>query len=326
MEATREDLEALRDELHAAAEDGDETRIKDLCAEIEEVAGALMGGTPGKTKLSAGWEEAKHDRADDGKFAPEGGAGGGGYESPQHRQNVEIVRKLNASPTARKLTPKAAKEKEDRELHSKLAGMPRDELEAFADKHGVDASKYPSDYNLFQTILRNPDARKKLLSGETNTAPANKYPEPPPISEGLYKEKNEEGRAYKIAQGFKWNGEGWEHPDYPGHSPASSDVPRPKAERVREELAKIRGGSGTHTNSKGEEIKFTGKPMPPPAEGYKLEGTCVSETQIADAVGGLDEFEALIEENGDEFEHKGTRVTYNPKTREHFFWRKPGAS
>ena len=60
---------------------------------------------------------------------------------------------------------------------------------------------------------------------------------PPPLSEGLYKAKNEEGRAYKIAQGFVWNGEDWIHPDYIGKS---LDVPQPKATDVRRELEKLR--------------------------------------------------------------------------------------
>lgn len=63
---------------------------------------------------------------------------------------------------------------------------------------------------------------------------------PPPLSEGAYKSKNEEGRAYQIAQGFLWDGNNWVHPDYLGKKPGSSDVPAPKASDVRLELAKIR--------------------------------------------------------------------------------------
>jgi len=106
-----------------------------------------------------------------------------------------------------------------------------------------------------------------------------------------------------------------------GRARFSSSWDEAKHDRAND--GKFGSGGGSTTNSKGEEIKFTGKPMPPPTKDHKLEGTCVSESQIADAVGGLDEFEQLIGIYGDEFEHKGTTVTFNPKTREHFFWRKP---
>ena len=84
------------------------------------------------------------------------------YESPQLKANREIVQKLN-NPPAKKLTPKAAKEKEARDLQSKLGGMSEDAVSAFASKHGVDAKKYTSRFNLHREILSVPKAKAELL-------------------------------------------------------------------------------------------------------------------------------------------------------------------
>lgn len=80
----------------------------------------------------------------------------------------------------------------------------------------------------------------QLTSGDVGVAAAQSL-QPPPLSEGPYKQRNEEIRANTIARGFIWDGENWIHPEYPGATIYSSDVPQPTAARVREELAKIRG-------------------------------------------------------------------------------------
>lgn len=73
------------------------------------------------------------------------------------------------------------------------------------------------------------------------------------------------------------------------------------------------------------QFKFT-SPVPPPSPQHKLWGTCVHEDIITELFGGLDEFEALIKQHGDEFSYNGVDVTYNPRTHEHFFWKNEGTT
>jgi mutator protein MutT len=132
------------------------------------------------------------------------------------------------------------------------------ESEAWVEKHGSNLhSKYKQvhDYLHKERVKRE---RKQQETKPTEEKKEDTYKEPPPIGEGHYKSKNEEGRAYKLAQGFKWNGEDWVHPDYPGKSVFSSDVPKPKKEDVLRELAKIRGEKPAEvTDSKDKVIGKT---------------------------------------------------------------------
>lgn len=120
------------------------------------------------------------------------------YESPQLQKNREIVAKLNAGPESRKLTPKQAKEKEDRSIHDKLTAMPRDQKHELASSHGIDPSKYSSDYNLHREMASNPELRSKLAGGSPGNEEANK-PKPKYDSE-FDKQRHEMSRAEKTKE------------------------------------------------------------------------------------------------------------------------------
>jgi hypothetical protein len=135
----------------------------------------------------------------------------------------------------------------DKDHHAMVMDAGKMDEKEWTAKHG---SNLHSKYKQVHEYLH-----KEKESKPTEEKKEDTYKEPPPIGEGHYKSKNEEGRAYKLAQGFKWNGEDWVHPDYPGKSVFSSDVPKPKKEDVLRELAKIRG-------EKPAEVMVGNQPVP----------------------------------------------------------------
>jgi len=49
-------------------------------------------------------------------------------------------------------------------------------------------------------------------------------------------------------------------------------------------------------------------------------GDCRNETLISNLFGSVSEFARLVEENGDNFTHKGITITYDDDLSRHSFW------